>query len=149
MKEYQYGRWNATWIPSSSWTSILDGEQTAPNNPASCRGCLHMPRSWDAKNMNILSVEATSNQFLGRTLRQKHWPSRWWDSRPPRRMTRGSTTKYTNRGGCWGPHHMGQSGWESLDREICNSLEEQMQQRLGTTRPEGLEGAFASIIQPS
>ena len=64
-REYQYGRQNATWIQTSSFTSTLGGQQMAPNVPVSCRECLHMPKSWDAKNVNTLSVEAASNQSLG------------------------------------------------------------------------------------
>ena len=49
-----------------------------------------------------------------RNLRWKLWLSRWWDSRPPGRRSRGSIMRYTNKRGYWAPHHMGHSGWRPL-----------------------------------
>ena len=113
-REYQYGRWNVSWILSSSLMNTLGGDQMASNVLASCRGCSHTPKRWDAKNANGLSVEAACNWSLGRTLRQKLWSSRWWDSGPPGRRSKGSIMKCTNKRGYQGPHHMGQNRWRPL-----------------------------------
>ena len=113
-KEYQYGRQNATWIPSSSSMNIPGGEQMASNILASCKGCSHMPKRWDTKNANRLSIMAASNQSLGRKLRQKLQLSRWWDFRPPGRRSKGSIMRCTNKRGYQAPHYMGQSAWRPL-----------------------------------
>ena len=113
-KEYQYRRQIAAWIPSSFSMSTLGGEQMAHNVLTSCRGCLHIPKRWGGKNKNNSSIEAAGNWSLGRMLRQKHWQSRWWDSRPLGRRTKGYTMRYINKRGYWAPHHMGQGRWKPL-----------------------------------
>ena len=90
----------------------------APNILASCRGCLHMLKRWDGKNMNDPFIGAASSWFRGQTLRQKLQPSRWWDSEPPGRRSKGSTMKCTSKR-LLGPPPYGPEWMEALDQEIC------------------------------
>ena len=109
-----------------------------------------MPRSQDTKNMNGLSIEAASNWSLGRTLRQKYWPSKWWDSGPPGEEVQGIYNEVYQQKRLLGPPPYGSEQMEALDREICASLDEWIQRRQGTTRPEeDQRGATMSIIQLS
>ena len=56
--------------------------------------------------------------------------------RTTRKRSKESIMRCTNKRGYQGHHHMGQSGMEALDQEICTSLEEQTWQRWGATRLE-------------
>ena len=60
-RESQCGRQNTAWTLSSSLMSTLRGEQMAPNVLVFCRGCLHMLRRWDGKNVNEPFLGAASN----------------------------------------------------------------------------------------
>ena len=53
---------------------------------------------------------------LGRKLRQKLQPSRWWDSGPPRGRSEGSIMRCTKKRDYQAPH-MGQSVWRPLIRK--------------------------------
>ena len=86
----------------------------AHNVLTSCSGCLHTPKRWGRKNKNESSVEAAGNWSLGRMLRQTHQPSRWWDSGPPGKRSRGYTMRYINKRGYQAPNHMGHHGWKLL-----------------------------------
>ena len=92
-RESQCGRQNTTWTLTSSWTNIFNGEQMAPNAPASCRGYSYMLKWQDGKNMNNPFTRAIGWQSLGQMLRQRFLPSGWWDSELPGRRPRGSTMK--------------------------------------------------------
>ena len=109
-------RQNATLTLSSSSMSTPGGEQTAPNILTFCRGCLHLLRRQDGKNMNEPFVRAASDWSLGQKLRWKLQLSRWWDSEPPGRRSKGSTMKCISKRGYWAPHHMGQNGRRLLIR---------------------------------
>ena len=100
--------------------------------------------------MNGLSVKAASNLSLGRTLRQKLWPFRWWDSGSSGEEVQGIYNEVYQQNKLPGPPLYGSEWMEALDREICTSLEEWMWQRQGTARPEeDQRGATVSIIWPS
>ena len=78
----------------------LGGEQTAHNVLTSCRGCICQRGGAERTGMSHL-WRAAGNWSLGRMLRWKHWPSRWWDSRPPGKRSRGYTMRYINKRGYW------------------------------------------------
>ena len=118
----------------------------APNALASCRGCLYMPKRWDAKNANGLSIEAASNWSLGRILRQKLWLPRWWDSRPPRRRSKGSVMRCTNKRGYQAPHCMGQSRWGPLIGKSVLPWMSGCGRDGGTARPEEDQGELLQVF---
>ena len=148
-KESQCVRQNATLTLSSSLMSTLGGEQMAPSVLAFCIGCLHTLKRQDGNNVNEPFIGAASIWSLGQALRQKLWPSRWWDSEPPRRKSKGSTVKCTSKRGYWAPiiwaradegpwsgnlHFLGRG--DALEVGYCQARR-------------GSGAATASILQPS
>ena len=118
-RRYLCERLSDTWTPSSSSMNTLGGEQMAHNVLVSCRGCSPMQRRWGKKNKNESPIDIADTQSLEKLPRQKHWPSRWWGLGPQGRRSGGYTTRYINKSDYQACHHMGQSRWKPLTRDLC------------------------------
>ena len=107
----------------------------------------YMLRSWDAKNVNGLSVEATSSQSPREDTDVKTLAIQMVGFQTTQEEVQGIYNEVCQQKRLPGPPPYGSEWMEALDREICASLEEQMQ---GTARPgEDQREATTSIIQPS